>query len=85
MPGNLFEVNKDREKVSEAASVAFHTVVAKTKRTRPDSSLAIAFLTTRVRAPNTDDLEKLCHFMEYLRADQDCPLILSGENDGVLM
>jgi hypothetical protein len=23
--------------------------------------------------------------MEYLRGDQDCPLILSSENDGVLM
>jgi hypothetical protein len=58
-------VDKDCEKVSEAASVAFHMVVAKTlyvtKRARPDTSLAIAFLTTRVRAPDTVDWEKLCH------------------------
>jgi hypothetical protein len=71
------------------ASVAFHMVVAKTlyvtKRVRLDTSIAVAFLTTRVRAPNTDAWEKLCHLMEYLRGDQDCPLILSGENDGVLM
>jgi hypothetical protein len=64
-------------------------VVAKTlyvtKRATPDTSLAIAFLTIRVRAPDTDDWEKLCHLMEYLRADQDGPLIMSGENDGVLM
>ncbi len=88
-PHNLFLVNKDCEKVSEVASVAFHMVVAKTlyvtKRARPDTSLAIAFLTTSVRAPDTDDWEKLCHLMEYLWGDQDCPLILSGENDGVLM
>ncbi len=70
------------------ASVAFHTVVAKTlnvtKRARPDPSLA-TFLTTKVRGPNTDDWEKLCHLMEYLRGARDCSLILSGENDGVLM
>ncbi len=88
-PDNFFVVNEDCEKVSEAASAAFHMVVAKTlyvtKRARPDTSLAIAFLTTRVRAPDRDDWEKLCHLMEYLRGDRDCPLILIGENDGVLM
>ncbi len=88
-PDNLFVVNEDCEKVSEAASAAFHMVVAKTlyvtKRARLDTSLAIAFLATRVRAPDKDDWEKLCHLMEYLRGDQDRPLILSGENDGVLM
>jgi hypothetical protein len=58
-PDNLFVVNEDCEKVSDAAAVAFHTVMTKTlyvtKRARLDSSLTIAFLTTRVRAPNTDD------------------------------
>jgi hypothetical protein len=71
-PENLFVVNKDCDKVSEVASVAFHTVMKKTlyvtKRARLDTSLAIAFLTTRVRVPNIDDWEKLCHLMEYLRA-----------------
>jgi hypothetical protein len=88
-PDNLFVVNEDCEKLSNVTAAVSHLVVAKTlyvtKRARLDTSLAIAFLTTRVRAPNTDDWEKLCHFMEYLRYDQDCPLILSGENDGVLM
>jgi hypothetical protein len=80
-------VNEDCEKVSNAA--AFHTVVEKTlyvtKRARLDTGLAIAFLTTRVRAPDTNDWEKLFHLMEYFRGDQDHPLILSGKNDGVLM
>jgi hypothetical protein len=86
-PDNLFVVNKDCEKVSAPASVVFHTVVAKTlyvtKMARSDTILAIAFLTTRVRAPDTDDWEKLCHLLEYLRGDQDRPLTLSGQNDGV--
>jgi len=41
----------------------FHTVIAKmlyvTKRARPDTCLSVAFLTTRVRAPDRDDWEKL--------------------------
>ncbi len=28
---------------------------------------------------------KLCHLMEYLRGDQYQPLVLSAENDGLLM
>jgi hypothetical protein len=51
----------------------------------PDTCLNIAFLTMRIRAPDTDDLEKLCHLMEYLRGDQYQPLVLSAENDGLLM
>jgi hypothetical protein len=32
-----------------------------------------------------DDWEKSCHLMEYLRGDCERPLILSGDNEGVLM
>jgi hypothetical protein len=82
-------VNKDCKKLSDEVAAAFHTIVAKvlyvTKQARPDTSLAIAFPTTRVRAPDTDDWEKLCHLMEYLQGDCDQPLILSGDNEGVLM
>jgi hypothetical protein len=89
-PDNLFVANEDYDKLSEAASADFHTIVAKTllyvtKRARPDTCLAIAFLTTRVRAPNTDDWGKLCHLMEYLRADRYRPLILGADNKGLLM
>ena len=88
-PNNLFVVNEDCEKLPDDVAASFHTIVAKvlyvTKRARPDTSLAIAFLTTRVRSPDTDDWEKLCHLMEYLRGDRDRPLILSGDNEGVLM
>ncbi len=83
-------MNEDCKKLSDEVAAAFHTIVAKalyvTKQARPDTSLAIAFLTTRVKAPDTDDWEKLCHLMEYLQGDCDQPLILSsGDNDGVLM
>jgi hypothetical protein len=89
-PNNLFVVNEACDKLSEAASADFHTIVVKTpyvtKRSRPDTCLAIAFLTTMVRAPGTDDWDKLCHLMEYLnlRGDRDRPLILGADNDGLL-
>jgi hypothetical protein len=68
-------VNEDCGKLLKAASADFHIIVAKTlyvtKRARPDTCLAIAFLKTRVRAPNTNYWEKRCHLMEYLRGDHD--------------
>ncbi len=88
-PDNLFVVNEDCEKLSDEAAAAFHTIMAKalyvTKRARPKISLAIAFLTTRVRSPDTDDWEKLNHLVEYLRGDRDRPLILGADNEGMLM
>jgi len=88
-PDNLFAVDEDCEKLSIEAAASFHTVVAKllyiSKRARPDTSLSVAFLTTRVQGPDTDDWGKLSHLMEYLRADKDRPLILGGDNNGLLM
>ncbi len=72
-PDNLFVVNKDCKKLFLEAGASFRTIVVKTlyvtKRARLDTCLNIAFLTMRVRAPDTDDWEKLCHLMEYLRGD----------------
>ena len=55
------------------------------KRARPDVSTAIAFLTTRVRAPDINDWRKLSHLMEYLRVDRLCSLIMSADGSRVLM
>ncbi len=88
-PDNLFTVNEDCEKLPEYMAADFHTIIAKTlyvtKRARPDTCLSIAFLTPRVRAPNIDDWEKLCHLMEYLRKDHAWPLVLGAKKDGLLM
>jgi hypothetical protein len=89
-PDKLFTVNEYCEKLPEDMAADFHTIVAKTlyvtKRARPDMCLSIAFLTTtRVRAPNIDDWEKLCHLMEYLRKDHARPLVLGAESNGLLM
>ncbi len=89
-PDDLFAVNDDAEKLSKEGSTAFHNLVAKTlyvsKHARPDVSTAIAFLTTRVRAPDIDDWRKLSHLMEYLRVNRLRPLIMSTDGSrGVLM
>ena len=87
-PDDLF-VDKDTEKMSEEGLTAFHNLVAKTlyvsKRARLDASTAIAFLTTRVRAPDVNDWRKLSHLMDYMSVDRLCPLILSADGSRVLM
>jgi hypothetical protein len=88
-PENLFTVNEDCEKLPEEMAADFHTIVAKTlyvtKRARPDTCLSVAFLTTKVRAPDRDDWEKLRHLIEYLRIDNIRSLVLGADNDGLLM
>jgi hypothetical protein len=87
-PDDLFKVDEDAVKLEQAAAKSFHNITAKaiyvTKRARPDISLAIAFLTTRVKGPNIDDWRKLRHLIEYLRATRELPLILGADGTGVL-
>jgi hypothetical protein len=87
-PDNLFKVDEDRDKLPPEKAVEFHNLVAKTlyatKQARPDTCTATAFLTTRVRAPNKDDWNKLTHLMKYLRGTRTLPLILSANGTGIL-
>jgi hypothetical protein len=87
-PEDLFKTNEDAEKLGPTKSVEFHNLVAKTlfatKRARPDTCTSVAFLTTRVRAPDHDDWRKLVHLMKYLRRTRRLPLILSADGTGVL-
>ena len=87
-PDDLFKIDEDATKLSTQMSTAFHNIVAKAlymvKRARPDASVSIAFLTTRVRSPDIDDWRKLNHLIDYLRSTIDLPLILGADNSGVL-
>ena len=87
-PDDLFKIDEDSQKLQPKSATAFHNIVAKAlylvKRARPDASVAIAFLTTRVRAPDVDDWRKLEHLVEYLRSTMDMPLILGTDGTGVL-
>ena len=50
-PENLFKVDEDCKNLPQNKTVQFHNLVAKnlyaTKRARPDTCMAVAFLTTR--------------------------------------
>jgi hypothetical protein len=87
-PDDLFKIGDDHEKLPPEQAVEFHNLVAKTlyatKRARPNTCTAIAFLTTRVQAPNKDDWNKLTHLMKYLRGRGTLLLILSANGTGIL-
>ena len=59
----LFKVDEAAENLKEDSKQQFHTSVAKglfvCKRDRPDIQTSIAFLSTRVKSPDTDDWKKL--------------------------
>ena len=67
---DLFKVDEDALQLDQPKAKSFHNITAKmiyvTKRARPDISLAVAFLTTRVKGPDIDDWRKLRHVIEYL-------------------
>jgi hypothetical protein len=81
-------VDEDCKKLDSVKATAFHNIVAKalyiTKQARPDISVAIAFLTTRVRQPDQDDWGKLSHLMKYLGGTRELPLILGSDGTGVV-
>jgi hypothetical protein len=85
---SLFKVDENCEKLKQDNAVEFHSLVAKTlystKRSRPDTCTAIAFLTTIVQAPDKDDWNKLVHLMRYIRGNRMMPLILTVNGSGIL-
>ena len=61
-----------------------HNFVAKclflTKQARPDTSTAVAFLFTQVKASNVNDWKKLTQMIQYLSGSIDMPLILRANS-----
>jgi hypothetical protein len=76
-PNDLVKVDEDAVKLNQARAKAFHNTTAKgihvAKRARPDISLSIALLTTKVKGPDIEDWRKLCHLVEYLRSTRELP------------
>jgi hypothetical protein len=87
-PEDLFKVDEDAMKLDQAQARAFHNIAARmiyvTKRARPNISLAVAFLTKRVKGPDVDNWRKLCHTINYLQVTCDLPLIFGDNGSGVL-
>ena len=87
-PDILFKVDKDFKKLPQSKTMQFHNLAANTlyatKRARPDTCMAIEFLTMIVRAPNLDDWDKMVHMMRYIRSTCMLPLIISARQVGLL-
>ncbi|VEU41596.1 unnamed protein product [Pseudo-nitzschia multistriata] len=83
---HLFKVNDESPALSEKLSEQFHHYVAKllymAKRARPDIQTAVAFLCTRVKGPDQDDLKKLRRVMSYLKETPFLPLVLGWDQTG---
>jgi hypothetical protein len=87
-PKDLFCVDSDSPKLEWKKSEFFHGIVAKilfaTKRARPDTATAIAYLMTRVQDANEDDWRKLCHLIKCIREMKDLVLTIGAKCDNVL-
>jgi hypothetical protein len=75
---NLFE---NDEKAAKVDVTSFASRLMKlsflAKRSRPDLSLVVSYLATRMKDPNEHDEKKLVKAYEYLNQTQDLPLVLS--------
>ena len=80
---HLFTVNPTPKLLPEETTIMFHHNVAKLlflcKWVQPDLQTAVAFLSTRVKAPDEDDYKKLTRVMYYLHATARLPLTLEAD------
>jgi hypothetical protein len=80
----LFEL-RESELLSKELAIVFHSRTAKllylAKRVRPDILTAIAFLTTRTRAPTKDDYGKLERVLRYLNGTKEFGMVLESDKD----
>jgi hypothetical protein len=74
-PDSLFKVEESCKKLAQNKAMESHNLVAKTlyvtKRARPDTCTAIAYLTTRVRESDKDGLTNLVHLAIHQRHSYD--------------
>jgi hypothetical protein len=84
---DLFEIEEDSPLLSNLDREAFHRKVAQclyaVTRTRPDASLPVIFLTTRVLTPTIQDQSKLNRVLKYFKGTKELGIFLglSTEND----
>ena len=80
----LFEVDPSSESLSVEEAESFHTIVAKllhvTPRARPDLSLVVAFLCTRVSCSTIQDKGKLKRALEFVNDTIDDWFILGADH-----
>jgi len=84
----LFDESENPVLLSEERARVFHHTVAKilwaAMRARPDLLTAMSFLTSKVRAPDEDDMKKLTRTLSYIRNTVNLPLALSADGPCVI-
>ena len=82
----LFHLRGEAPSLDDVTAELFFRLVARllyvSKRARPDLQLAVAFLCTRVKAPDIDDWRKLGRVFKYIRNTISIPLILGWDGSG---
>ena len=77
-------MDADAKTLDREEAELFHSLVAKIlflcKRARPDVQTAVAFLCTRVKSPDVDDMKKLRRLVCYLRCTKALCLTLEADN-----
>ena len=85
----LFDVNEGYKKLPKKNADLFHHVVAQLlflcKRGCPNLQTAVAFLTTRAKAPNQDAYKKLQWAIKYLRSTKKLLLTLEASKEGEIL
>jgi hypothetical protein len=80
----LFEVNDKSKPLPKLKAEKFHSIVAKLLyvciRARLDTSLAVAFLTTRVSKSTEEDWLKLKRLLRYINCTLDLPRIIAADS-----
>ena len=83
---NLFDISEDATKLSQADTDLFHHFLAQliylSKRARPDIQIALYFLCTRVRGPDTYDYNNMARVMKYIQGTIGLPLVFSINKSG---
>ena len=81
----LFKVDEHAAALEHDKAKTFHTFVMKgmflSKRSRQDIQPCIVFLATRVRAPTTQDWQKLVRMMSFLAETKNDVLTLEADDD----
>ena len=84
----LFTIREEAEKLDKDKAEYFHSTVAMcqylAKRTRPDILLPVVFLSTRVTAPDVDDLHKLERVVKYVNATKLMGICIEPAKDGII-
>ena len=86
---NLFTVDPTSKLLNVKEADAFHRRTARllfaAKRARPDIQVAVAYLCTRVKAPDQSDYAKLTRVIRYIRRTIHMPLVLGWDKSGTLL